>query len=349
MHASELIQQLSVTSGTAALVVVTDTKGSSPRHPGSKMLVFPDGASLGTVGGGDVEKRALESAVKHIATGTSGRIVVEMLGEQAIGNAPICGGTVSLAIFLVTDRAAYATAAEQLEKGRRVVIAYSLEGERMGNVVAVFDTDGNAVYGSQAPIDAPTIRTVIDSGLPAISSADGLLYDPIEPQDQLLILGGGHVGQALARLAALLEFRVCVGDSRKEFVDPGRFPAGTETRLGEFSDIVDAYPFGDSTYAVVVSPSHSSDLACVRSILKREYRYAGFIGSKRKTRMILDQASSDGFPPDKVNALRAPIGADIGAETPAEIAVAIFAEIIAVRRSSPTIIAMDADRVRRRG
>ena len=85
----------------------------------------------------------------------------------------------------------------------------------------------------------------------------------------------------------------------------------------------------------VVSPGHSTDLECVRALLKREYRYAGFIGSRRKVRMILDQAASEGFPADKVKALRAPIGVDIGAETPAEIAVAILAELIATRRGTP--------------
>ncbi len=86
----------------------------------------------------------------------------------------------------------------------------------------------------------------------------------------------------------------------------------------------------------------------MRAILAREYRYAGFIGSRRKTRMILEQAVTDGFPPDMVAALRAPIGADIGAETPAEIAVAILAEIVAVRRGSPAVARMDGERERRR-
>jgi xanthine dehydrogenase accessory factor len=277
-----------------------------------------------------------------------GRIVVEMFGDQAEGNAPICGGTASLAIFIVNDRAAYAAASEQLDKGRPVGIACPIDGERMGDPVGVADAEKHVIYGPGVPIDDAAMTTALGSGFPAISQADGLLYDAIVPQDRLLILDGGHVGHALARLGAELEFRVCVGDSRQDLVDPGRFPARTETRLGEFADIVAAYPFGASTCVVVVSPSHSSDLECVRAILKREYRYAGFIGSRRKTRMILDQAIADGFPSEKVTALRGPIGANIGAETPAEIAVAIFAEIIAVRRNSPAIMAMDKDRVRRR-
>ncbi len=348
MHASELIKLVSETTGTAALVIVIDTKGSAPRHPGSKMLVFPDGGSKGTIGGGYVEKRAVESALERIANGASGRIVVEMLGEQADGDAPICGGTVTLAIFIVADKAAFRAASARLEGGIPVVIVGSFEGAEAGRIIAVADAKGRAEYGSDDSIDRSALRTAFDTGLPLVSPADGFLYDPFTPQDRLLILGGGHVGKALARFATDLEFRVCVGDSRKEFVDPARFPAGTETKLGEFADIVAWYPFGASTYAIVVSPSHSSDLECVRAILKREYRYAGFMGSRRKTRMILDQAVADGFAPEKVTALRAPVGADIGAETPEELAVAILAEMIAVRRGSPAIVAMDENRVKRR-
>jgi xanthine dehydrogenase accessory factor len=348
MHASELIKRISETTGTAAMVVVIDTKGSAPRHPGAKMLVFPDGGSIGTIGGGYVEKRVTEIALERIGTGAAGRVVVEMLGEQAVGDAPICGGTVTLAIFVVSDKTAFRAASARLEGGMPVVIVGSFEGTDAGTIVAVIDAKGHAEHGSNESIDRSAIRTALDTGLPLVSPSDGFLYDPVAPQDRLLILGGGHVGKALALFATNLEFRVCAGDSRKEFVDRGRFPAGTETRLGVFPDIVAGYPFGASTYVVVVSPSHSSDLECVRAILKRDYRYAGFMGSKRKTRMILDQVLSEGFPADKVDGLRAPIGMDVGAETPEELAIAILAEMIAVRRASPAIAAIDADRAKRR-
>lgn len=337
MHDQKLIKHLSNLSSHAALVIVTETKGHASRHTGSKMVVFADGTSLGTVGGGDLEMGAITSAIEHIANRTSGRIFAETLGEQAIGKDPICGGTISLAICLVSDKTPFARATEQLEKGKGVVIVYSYDGEQLGNVLAVIDTDKNAVYGDKDLCDDTMIQSVIASGAPAIASTGALLYDPILPQERLLILGGGHVGQALARFADLLDFHICIGDSRQEFVTPDRFPAGAEIRIGDFADIVDAYPCDRSTYIVVVSPSHSSDLACVRSVLKQEYRYAGFIGSTRKVKMILDQLIAEGFPKEKVLALNAPIGADIGAETPEEIAVAIVAEMIAVRRNSTKI------------
>ncbi|MCP5454556.1 MAG: XdhC family protein [Spirochaetaceae bacterium] len=328
----------------AALAVVVATAGSVPRRPGSMMLVYPDGRSIGTVGGGPVEAAAVAACAERASSGGFARITVELRGEKAVGDRPICGGTATLAVFAVSGREAYAGAAARLGRGERAAIVVS---EDDGRCVAAIGPDGAPSPRGYVP-DADALAKALGSGDPAPSERDGTLYVPLDPPDRLLVLGGGHVGRALARLAADLDFAVCVADERPEYADPSRFPPGTETRVGRYADIVAEYPFGPATYAVVVSPSHSSDLECVRAILAREYRYAGFIGSRRKTRMILEQAVSDGFPPDKVAALRAPIGADIGAETPAEIAVAILAEIVAVRRGSPAVARMDGERERRR-
>ena len=351
MHASELMSRLADVSVQAALVVVVDVVGSSPRHPGSRMIVFPDGSFLGTVGGGIVEASANKKAVEAIASRTPSLLKFEMTGKEALGSEPICGGAITLAILPSTSCPGFAAAATCLTQGTSLVMVHALSPDATqgsGCLVAVRDAAGRLVYSTGNTIDDLAADSALASGSPVISAQDGYLYDPIAPVDRLLILGAGHVGQALARFAVNLDFSVCVADSRPEFASPSRFPSGVETRTGDFTTIVDDYAFGDSTYVVVVGPSHSSDLECARAILKREYRYAGIIGSKRKARMILDQAIAEGFPPQKVNDLRTPIGADIGAETPSEIAVSILAEIIAVRRSSPGILAIDKDRETRR-
>lgn len=345
MHSSELVSLLARQDGRVALVVVMEAKGSAPRHPGSRMIVMPDGKTIGTIGGGAVEALAIQAAVSCIASGTDRLFVADMLGEKALGSDPICGGSVTAAIFLADEKGAYVEAAACLERGETVVLASVLpvaaaDGVRRGrNVdgsVAVINAEGDVVYGSSEKLDTAVLQNAVETGLPVVSELDGRLYDPLVPRDRLLILGGGHVGQALAILAVNLDFQVCVAESRPEFVEPGRFPTGVDTSLGSYTDLVEGFPAGCATYVVVVSPGHSTDLECVRALLKREYRYAGFIGSRRKVRMILDQALSEGYPADRVNALRAPIGMDIGAETPAEIAVAILAEIIAVRRDCPS-------------
>lgn len=332
-----MIERLSEGAGGAALVLVTETHGSSPRHPGSRMAVFPDGAFLGTVGGGIVEATAIRKAMEAAETATPLSFTVRMTGERALGSESICGGVVTMAVCPVLDPAAYAAASRRLKEGGRIALVHALspEAAARSGATRVAHADGTLVHGAEPGLDPAALRAAIESRAPVVSALDGCLYDPVDPMDRLLILGAGHVGRALARMAAGLDFGVCVGDFRPELLDPAAFPDGTELRLGQFSEIIRAYPFGPSTYAVAIGPGHSSDLECVRAILAREYRYAGFIGSKRKARMIMDQAIAEGFPADKVSGLKAPIGMDIGAETPAEIAVAILAQIIAVRRNSP--------------
>lgn len=143
---------------------------------------------------------------------------------------------------------------------------------------------------------------------------------------------GGYVGQAVALQASRPDFKVTVGDDRPEFSAADRFPPTIETLCGSYTEIVQRFPFDPATYVVMVTCGHLTDLECVRAVLKRKYRYAGFIGRTRKAKLLREQLKSDGFEQEKIDGLHAPIGLAINAETPAELAVAILGEIIAVRR-----------------
>lgn len=343
----DLIRAVAEGAVGGVVVTVREVKGSAPRHLGAKMVVLPGGEVLGTVGGGPVEARALAAARECGARRESGTVVVELLGAEALGAAPICGGTVGLSVEYVADPELYRAAWRILDQGKRAILVCDSSGPQ-GGLRSVLDAQGGFVAGDRLALDAEALSKAVESGRYAASDSSALAYEPVDPPERLLILGGGHVGRSLARFAVELGFRVCVGDFRPEYAASGRFPDGVEVRCAPFAAIVAEYPFGPSTYAVVVSPGHENDIECVRAILGREYKYAGFIGSRRKTRMILDQMTAEGFNPAKVRALRAPIGADIGAETPEEIAVSILAEMIAVRRSSPAVAALDADREKRR-
>jgi xanthine dehydrogenase accessory factor len=213
---------------------------------------------------------------------------------------------------------------------------------------ALMDGHGAWVEGSLQGVDLPSARRALASGHPVLVEEAGLLYDPLLPEEKLLILGGGHVGRALAALAPGLGFQVTVGDDRPAFLEPGRFPPGVATLGGTYADIVAGFPFDPSTFVVIVTRGHLSDLECVRAVLPRPHRYAGLMGSLRKTRLVLEQVAADGFDPGKVEALRAPIGLEIGAETPEELAVAIAAELIAARRQSDCLEAVHGARKARR-
>jgi len=176
----------------------------------------------------------------------------------------------------------------------------------------------------------------------------GEFRDPVSEFERLLVFGGGHVGLALARLARDLDFLVTVCDERPEFADPARFPPEVGTRCGPFAQVIADLRVEPSDWLIVMTPGHEKDLTCVRALVRAGARYLGFIGSARKTRLILEALKKEGNDPALVDAIRAPIGIDIGAETPAEIAVSILAELVAERRKADILESVVKDRARRR-
>jgi xanthine dehydrogenase accessory factor len=292
-----------------ALVTVAKVSGSAPRHAGSRMAVRPDGSIAGTVGGGKPEAKAREEALACLAAGRNGSVSIDMAGSDAKGADLICGGLAEMWIELVADRSLYAAAVGAVDRGESVTILSSADE----GCVAVLGQGGAVIAGS-------------------LREADGLLRASVEPEEALLILGGGHVGLALARAACALSFRVSVADPRQEYSESSRFPAGVSCSCASFVEAIRAFPSGARAYAVVVSPGHLGDLECARELVKGDYAYVGLIGSRRKSRMLIDELIAEGAPAERAESIRAPIGIDIGAETPEEIAVSIAAELVAVRR-----------------
>ena len=345
----EVLKAIAGKSGSALVTVVVG-RGSVPRHVGSKMAVLPDGSIVGTVGGGILESRAIERAKGCIAAGLSGSLEVELTGAQTLGTTPVCGGVAELWIDYVVDTSPFRAAVARLDEGRTVVLASLRGGAGPGpRCAAVLDSGGALVQGRENCADAVVAARAAASAVAVLSADADLFYDPILPPERLLVLGGGHVGRAVARFAVSLDFKVTIVDDRPGFSDPDRFPGGVEALNGRYPDMIDRFPFGPSTYALIVTPGHLSDLDCARAVLRKAYRYLGIIGSRRKVRMIMEQLVSEGHDRGRVEALYSPVGIDIGAETPEEIAVSILAEMIAVRHNARALAAMELDRKRRRG
>jgi xanthine dehydrogenase accessory factor len=338
------LREIASGAGRVALVTVAGVQGSAPRHPGSRMAVRADGSIVGTVGGGKGEAEARKAALASLVEGRPATIRVEMTGVEATGVDLICGGVSTMWIQPIAERSPYAAAVRAADGDEAIVVVESAES----GCVAVLGEDGRALAGSAATPDPGAVARARESAAPELCETDGLLYSPYEPTERLLILGGGHVGLALARVAVGLSFAVTVADPRPEYSGAGRFPEGVATLTAPFVEAIASFPSGRRSYFVVVSPGHLGDLECARAILARDYRYAGLIGSRRKVRMLLDQLVAEGFAKDKAEALRAPIGLPIGAETPEEIAVSIAAELIAARRGEPFLAAVDEERRRRR-
>jgi len=334
----EIVRTIAETTEEIALVTVIDSNGSVPRHPGSKMLVRGGTVYAGTVGGGKGEARAIAKAQECIEGRKAAQIGLEFQGTEIEGQDMICGGTARILVEFVADREPYRIAFKKLEQGERVLFAKILHGTVMDPastvVVALLDEKGFPAYNSLPSSVRASAAAFLDTGRPAFLEQESVFFDPVFPEEKLLILGGGYVGQAVAALAARLDFKITVGDDRKEFSSAGRFPPGVQTLCGSYSEIVGKFPFDSATYVVMVTRGHLTDLECVRAVLKKKYRYAGFIGSTRKAKLLREQLRNDGVDQEKIDALHAPIGLDIKAETPAELAVSIMAQLIAVRRNA---------------
>src|SRR5581483_7482141 len=217
------------------------------------MLVFADGRTVGTIGGGCYENDAFWKAREAIKTRRPALIKYELTDDFAQETGLICGG--------------------QME-----------------------------VY-----------------------------IEPIEPAAELYIVGAGHVAFHLARLAADVGFRVHVVDDREKFANAERFPTAVEVVVDDIPSWIDRANIPPHAYAVIVTRGHTNDLEALRVLAPRELRYLGLIGSRAKVARIYEALVADRVPSTALQRVHAPIGLDIGAVTPQEIAVSILAELIAVK------------------
>ena len=183
--------------------------------------------------------------------------------------------------------------------------------------------------------EARTLR--VEEFAPTLETWRGarVMFERIEPEPRVVVCGAGHVGAALARLAARVGYRVTLLDDREDFVARSRFPE-EEIKLvaapGWAAGLTEAVGTGRGVYVAVVTRGHNEDEECMRAVLAARPDYVGMIGSRRRTNIVLERLRESGFAEDVLREVRAPVGLDIGAVSPQEVALAILAEIVAHRR-----------------
>jgi xanthine dehydrogenase accessory factor len=241
-----------------ALVTIVRANGSTPQRAGAKMLVYEDGRTVGTIGGGCYENDALGKARAAIASGRPALLHYDLNDDFAQENGLVCGGQMEVHI------------------------------------------------------------------------------DPLSPAPHLYVVGAGHVGWHLARVAADAGFRLHVIDDREKFANRDRFPDADEVIAEPIPDWLNSADLPSSAFVVIVTRGHQHDMDALRALAARDLRYVGLIGSRAKVTRIFDALGADGMPPERLKRVHAPIGLDIGAITPAEIAISILAQLIAVRRGVDT-------------
>jgi xanthine dehydrogenase accessory factor len=238
----------------AALVTIVAAHGSTPQRVGAKMLVFPDGRTVGTIGGGCYENDAFWKARETLNARRARLVHYELSDDLADESGLICGGQMDVFI------------------------------------------------------------------------------EPIEPAPRLYIIGAGHVGYQLGQIAPTVGFRLHVVDDRQKFANHERFSAADDVVVEDVADWARRADIPESAFVVVLTRGHRQDFNVLRALADRTCRYIGLIGSRAKVARLTDALIDEGVSPDWIKRLRAPIGFDIGAVSPEEIAVAILAELIAVRR-----------------
>jgi len=250
----QALSELEKNHESAALCTVVKSEGSTPRHGGSKMLVYPNGNFIGTVGGGELESRVIKAALESLNTGEAQNLSYTM-ADPSRGDPGVCGGTVEVFV------------------------------------------------------------------------------EPILPPATVVVIGGGHVGKAVVHLAKWLGFRVAVSDDRAEFCNPESVPGADAYYPVPMAELAKQLKMTRQTYLVITSRGSGVDAAGMPGLLDSEVGYIGVIGSKRRWLTTVKALKEKGIPEERIARVHSPIGLELNAETPEEIAVSILAELLMLRNN----------------
>ena len=340
----ELVSQLANLAQRRSPVVccrLVETRGSTPQKAGAMMLVFPDGAQAGTLGGGCVEAEVKRHALRVLAGGAAEIAQFQLDSDYGWDDGLICGGRMTVLIDPMNDPAAadYYRRLHELASSRRgfiEVVAFDADKSRLpATACHLFDDTGGvsaALRGGANGLPPSILENLPDlADRPRPSAAHGVAFLPTLARCRLLIVGGGHVGQALASLAADLDFDVWVVDDRAEYASEARFPAAQNRIVGQIGEILPNLEVTSDTYCVIVTRGHNHDEEALHHLVDRGARYVGLIGSRRKIKLIFDDLLAEGVAPEALERVYAPLGIDIGSQTVTEIAVSIAAELVSHR------------------
>lgn len=324
----QLGQALEQGSG-AVLVTVVASSGSTPRGSGARMLVTDQGRVAGTIGGGAVEFRSEQISKELLRSGVSRSEHFLLHKNQIQDLGMICGGDVQV---YFRHLPAYDSTA--IELTHKIEELYHT-GEQTWFITEV--TQGPpgdlAVFSSRSGLfGSPIPQTVLDTlgSHPLLVSADGRDYycEKLIQPGRVFIFGGGHVAQSLVPALAAVDFRCVVLEDREDFCRPELFPGAEETRLIHIDD-PDAYrDITENDFVCVMTRGHKDDLLVQAHALKTPACYIGVIGSHRKRAAVFAQLKTMGFADTDLQRITTPIGLSILAETPAEIAVSVTAQLI---------------------
>lgn len=324
------------------LATVVRTRGMTPQKAGAKLLIRGDGTSIGTLGGGCVEGDIWYYAKEMLRQKSGPEFRDYKLNEElAAQDGLVCGGTMYFFVEPFWQQEAFLPYAAEIEKayagGEPVALATVISapaGTETPGAKLLIRQDGSVLGGfknqnlQQKAID--TGKRIAPFGKNEIVEEDGteVYIEGFTTPPTLVLMGGGHVGKAVYQLAVMLGFRVFVVDDRDEFSNKERFPEAAQTVVANFDDGLSQLPLNFNTFILVATRGHRYDDAATRAAVATPARYIGLLGSKRKNLLIFRELLDADVPLERIKQIHAPVGLDIGALTPEELAVSIMGEIV---------------------
>lgn len=314
-----------------ALVTVIASSGATPRGAGAHMLVGESGRLYGTIGGGAVEHRSIEIAQKVIAEKASRAHDFSLTRDDVQALGMICGGDVRVFFTYLSAedqalRALFETAAERFQAGGDLWLICAVSE---GGSMALYDRS-HGFTGAEMP----AALTAHLKRKPLLAELDCASYyiEQVSSAGRVYVFGCGHVAQELVPVLSHVGFRCVAMDDREEFAQKALFPDAEEVLLVDFNHIDEAISVTAEDYACVMTRGHASDAVIQAQLLRTPASYIGVIGSARKKAGVYQKLREEyGYGDDDFARITSPIGLDIQAETPAEIAISIAAQLIQVR------------------
>jgi xanthine dehydrogenase accessory factor len=335
-----------------ALATIIETSGSTPQIPGASALFGAAGLILGTLGGGVLEGEAGRRAGVCLRNTRSLFFRFELRGQDLAQEEPVCGGEASVLIDGVpgSHLEVLRAMAESLGARRRGVLATlaSVGPAGEADIRRFWLEEGQGQTsppGLGAPFGVDEIRKAASGGEPVVlwpakngePPAEFCFLEPLAPLPRLVVAGAGHIGRAVARLAARLDFEVTVVDDRPDYVSVERFPEADRLLVGSPGPALREFPIDEDTYIVIVTRGHRDDADALRASIRSPAAYIGMIGSRSKISLTRERFIREGWASaEEFDRVHSPIGLSIGSRTVEEIAVSIAAELVQVRsRRSP--------------
>ncbi len=318
------------------LASLVDAHGSTPQKVGARLLVRTDGSTIGTLGGGCIEAEVWEKAKEAFGDGRPLALDFTLNEDIAVDYGLACGGTEQILVdptYTAEDLPLVRDMLTGAEGARRGVVVSVVEGESPASKLAVWEdgaTTGDLAADQEAALELA--RRLVEAPRPKptlvkLASGTTVFADVFAEPPEIVIIGGGHVGRSLATVAHFVGYKIAVIDDRTDFANSERFPEAAAVIAGDIEEAIEGYPTTRNSSIVIVTRGHKYDYQALAAAARSNAGYIGLMGSRRKVALIYRQLMEDGVPEERLRDIHAPIGLDIGAISPEEIAVSIVAEI----------------------